>query len=116
MAQDFRNALVADVATITYTGSNSADATTLWTGGNYDAIIGLRFANVSTSQVNISVLLVNSGDFFLIKDAPIPAGSSLELIDSGSKIVMKSGDVLKAYASAASAVDAIISAVDTISA
>jgi len=116
MAQDFRNALVANVANLTYTGSNSSSAQTLWTGGDYDAIIGLRFANVTSSQVNISVLLVNSGDFFLIKDAPIPAGASLELIDSGSKIVMKNGDVLKAYASAANAVDAVISAVDTISA
>ena len=34
----------------------------------------------------------------MIKDAPIPVGSSLELIDSGSKIVMQNTDVLKAYA------------------
>jgi len=89
----------------------------LWTGGNYDAIIGIRLANISTSQVTVDVYIRNGGtDYYLIKNAPIPAGSSLELIDSGSKIVMKSGDVMYAIASAATSVDAIVSAVDTISA
>ena len=112
MAQDFRNAFQDDLPTA-HNDTNSL----LWTGGNYDAIIGIRLANISTSQVTVDVYIRNGGtDYYLIKGAPIPAGSSLELIDSGSKIVMKSGDVMYAIASAATSVDAIVSAVDTISA
>ena len=51
----------------------------------------------------------------MIKEAPIPAGGSLELIDGGSKVVMMSGDVLKAQASLTGSVDAIVSYIDTIS-
>lgn len=112
MAQDFRNAFQDDLPT-SHHNTNGL----LWTGGDYDAVIGLRFANVSTSQVTIDVYIRNnSTDYYIIKTAPIPAGSSLELIDSGSKIVMKNGDVMYGVASAASSVDAIVSVVDTISA
>ena len=51
----------------------------------------------------------------MIKDAPLPLGGSLELIDSGSKIVIQSADVIKAYADTASAVDVLVSYVDAIS-
>ena len=112
MAQDFRNAFRADLPT-----SHHNTNALLWTGGDYDAIIGIRLANISTSQVTVDVYIRNSSvDYYLIKGAPIPAGSSLELIDSGSKIVMKNGDVMYAIASAATSIDAIVSAVDTISA
>ena len=69
-----------------------------------------------TSAVTVTVILNSSStDHFVIKDAPIPVGSSLELIDSGSKIVMQNTDVLKAYADTASAVDVLVSYVDAIS-
>lgn len=68
---------------------------------------------VQTIDNDIALSFVN--DCYLIKSAPIPAGSSLELMDSGSKIVMKDGDVLYAVASVAGAVDATVSVVDTIS-
>ena len=44
-----------------------------------------------------------------------PCSGSLELIDSGSKIVIQTGDKVKAYADTASAVDVLVSYVDTIS-
>jgi hypothetical protein len=112
MAQDFRNQFNADIPTA-YHASNSV----LWTGGDFDAVISIRLANITTSQVTVDVFIRNSSvDYYLIKNAPIPAGSSLELIDSGSKIVLKNGDVLHAICSAASSVDAVVSVVDTISA
>ena len=51
----------------------------------------------------------------LIKNAPIPQGGSLELIDGGSKVVMMNGDILKAQASRTGSIDAIVSFIDTIS-
>ena len=112
MAQDFRNAFRADLPT-SHHDTNSL----LWTGGNYDALISIRLANIVTSTVNVDVYIRRSSvDYYLIKNAPIASGGSIELIDSGSKIVMVSGDVLYAIASAATSVDAMVSAVDTISA
>ena len=72
------------------------------------------YSSTSTSSVSVSVtvsVIINSSstDHFVIKDAPIPVGSSLELIDSGSKIVMQNSDVLKAYADTASSVDVLVS-------
>ena len=111
MAQDFRRVLQDDLPT-SHNDTNSL----LWTGGDYDAIISIRLANLSTAQVNVDVYVRNSStDYYLVKNAPIPVGGSLELIDAGSKIVMANGDVLYAIASAANSVDAVTSVVDTIS-
>ena len=111
MAQDFRNQFQDDLPT-SHNDTNSL----LWTGGDFDALISIRLANISTAQVTVDVYIRNSStDYYLVKSAPIPVGGSLELIDSGSKIVIKNGDVLYAIASAANSVDAIVSAVDTIS-
>jgi hypothetical protein len=57
-----------------------------------DAIIGMRFANKGTTAVG-----------------------SLELIDGGSKVVLQSGDSVEALSDTASAVDCILSVVDSIS-
>ena len=111
MAQDFRRVLQDDLPT-SHNDTNSL----LWTGGDYDAIISIRLANISTAQVYVDVYVRNSStDYYLVKNAPIPVGGSLELIDAGSKIVMANGDVLYAIASAANSVDAVTSVVDTIS-
>ena len=79
MAQDFERTLKQD---ITLVGS----PTVLRTAANSDdAIIGVRCANTSGTAVNVSVYVKNGSDtFFIIKDAPIPTGGSLELIDGGS--------------------------------
>jgi len=65
-------------------------------------ILGLVLSNISTSQVTATVTLdKNSGDDVeLITNAPIPAGSSLELL-AGNKVVMETSDALKVSASGA---------------
>ena len=56
--------------------------------------------------------MTNSGDdVYLVRNAPVPAGSSLEVI-SGSKIIMESSDVLRARADTATALDLSISFLD----
>ena len=50
-----------------------------------------------------------------MKDAPIPAGSSLQVLDGGAKIVMVSGDALKVKSDTASSADVWVSVVDAIS-
>ena len=108
MAQDFERVLKQNVGT---------SATEIRAAANSDdAIIGMRFANKSTSAVTIDATVKNSGtSYYLIKDAPIVAGGSLELIDGGSKVVLQSGDSVEALCDTASAVDCILSVVDSIS-
>ena len=66
-------------------------------------ILGLTLANVHTSQVTASVTLVSTTDqdgsvanttAHLIKDVPIPVGSTVEIMQ-GNKIVLNADDRVK---------------------
>ena len=75
-------------------------------------ILGLILGNTTSSQVTATVSLASStsnraGDnnesnqtVELITDAPIPAGSSLELL-GGNKVVMEDNDALRVTATGA---------------
>ena len=78
-------------------------------------IIGLMLCNVHTSQVTASVKLESdtsdtetNADVLLVKDIPIPVGSTVELL-SGNKVVMQTTDVLKIDCSVAAKIDAALS-------
>ena len=110
MAQDFERNFASSIS------NNSGSPTTLVTSNSDDAIVSIRLVNKHSAAITGSVIISSGGtDFFVIKDAPIPVGGSLELIDSGSKIVIQNADVLKAYANTASACDVLVSFVDAIS-
>ena len=107
MAQDFERNIANGVGT---------GATTLRTADSDDAIVGIMVANVTSSQITVEVYItVSSVDHHLIKDAPIPAGSALQILDGGAKVVMQSGDVLKIKSNTASIADVWVSVVDAIS-
>tara|TARA_Y100000592_G_scaffold72422_1_gene112655 strand:- start:177 stop:515 length:339 start_codon:yes stop_codon:yes gene_type:complete len=112
MAQDFERTLSRNIS------NNAGSPTELRAASNSDdAIIGIRCVNTAGTSVNITVYVKNGGNnTHIIKNAPIPTGGSLELIDGGSKVVLQSGDSVEAVASAASSIDIITSVVDTISA
>jgi hypothetical protein len=107
MAQDFTRYKAR------LTGTSAA---TLFTANSNDTIVGISVANVTASAVNASVY-INDGtnDFYLIKDAPIPSGSALQVLDGGAKVVVQSGDILKVVSNTASSLDTWISTVDSIS-
>ena len=107
MAQDFTRYKAR------LTGTSAA---TLFTANSNDTIVGISVANVTGSAVNASVF-INDGtnDFYLIKDAPIPSGSALQVLDGGAKVVVQSGDILKVVSDTASSLDTWISTVDAIS-
>tara|TARA_B100000963_G_scaffold353582_1_gene368524 strand:- start:6751 stop:7110 length:360 start_codon:yes stop_codon:yes gene_type:complete len=81
-------------------------------------ILGMVLANVHTAQVTASVKLVSdtSGGgrtvtnttTFLLKDAPIPVGSSLEIL-SGSKVVLETTDRIQIDCSVADKVSVTMS-------
>ena len=52
---------------------------------------------------------------YLIKDAPIPSGSALQLLDGGAKLVAQNGDRLFFQSSTLTSLDVWVSRVDAIS-
>lgn len=107
MAQNFRRYTSNDVGT---------SAATLFTANSYDTVVGISVANITASAINVSVYINDSAnDIYLVKNAPIPAGSSLQVLDGGAKFVVQSGDALKVVSDTASSADVWVSAVDDIS-
>ena len=107
MAQDFRNVVAS---------AQGTTAAAILTGGNYDAVIGIRCTNILTTAIKVDVYIVrSSANYYLAKNASIPPGGSLELIQGGSKIVLVSGDVLWHDCDTASGLNMWVSYIDTIS-
>jgi hypothetical protein len=110
MAQNFRRYVSNNVGT-TATAIPSAGAF-----DSYDTIVGISVSNVAATSVIASVY-INDGtnDIYLVKDAPIPVGSALQVLDGGAKFVVQSGDRLYVESDTASSLDVWVSAVDAIS-
>jgi hypothetical protein len=107
MAQDFTRSIARNIGT---------SASTLRTADSNDSVIGIRLANVVATQILVDVYVTSGGnDYYLIKQVPIPAGSSLELLDGGAKFVLASGDALKVVSDTATSCDAWVSIIDTVS-
>ena len=107
MAQNFRRYTSNDVGT---------SAATLFTANSYDTVVGISVANITTSAVVASVYINDgSNDIYLVKNAPIPAGSSLQVLDGGAKFVVQASDALKVVSDTASSLDVWVSTVDAIS-
>ena len=117
MANDFKRFCVPDVGT-----SN----TTLYAVPNNSGaavesiVIGITMANKTTSGITGSIFIDNedgSNDVFIVKDATIPAGSSLEVM-AGNKLVLQNdgtnADNLEGIASAANSLDITVSVLEDV--
>tara|TARA_R100000353_G_scaffold44049_1_gene35380 strand:- start:1505 stop:1855 length:351 start_codon:yes stop_codon:yes gene_type:complete len=78
-------------------------------------VLGLVLCNIHTAQVTVDVQLVSDTSdtetnetVFLVKDAPVPVGSSLELL-GGNKVILQTTDVIKIDCSVAGKIDATLS-------
>ena len=80
-------------------------------------ILGMLIANVHTSQVTATVKLTSTTTqtsqtqnttTHLVKDVPIPVGSTFELLQ-GNKIVANAGDIIKVACSVADKVSVTMS-------
>ena len=121
MANDFKRFTIADVNTST--GASASAVYTVPSTGSVameSIVIGITLANKSASGVTASVFLDNfsgSNDVFIVKDASIPAGSSLEVM-AGNKLVVQgngtTNDVVRVSASASSSVDATVSVLEDV--
>ena len=83
-------------------------------------VIGITMCNKSSAGITASVFLDNedgSNDVYIVKDASIPAGSSLEIMSGNKLVLMNDGsnaDNLEAIASAASALDVTVSVLEDV--
>ena len=122
MANDFKRFAKPSVGTST---GASADAVyTVPAGSGSSAlesiVIGITLANKTSTGVTASVFLDNedgSNDVFIVKDATIPAGSSLEAM-SGNKIVVQNdgsnADVVRVSCNTGSSLDALITVLEDV--
>ena len=107
MAQNFRRYTYNTVGT---------GAQAIYTADSYDTIVGISLSNVLSTAITVSCYIYDgSNNIYLVKDAPIPTGGSLQVLDGGAKFVVQALDVLYVQSSDASSCDVWVSAVDSIS-
>jgi hypothetical protein len=80
------------------------------TSGYRTIVIGCSLSNRLTNSVTASVSVYDSGNdqYYLVKDAPIPAGGALEVM-AGNKLVLNQDEEIRVIASESNAVDVLLS-------
>ena len=118
MANDFKRICTPNVGTslaAIYTvpaGSSSSALETI--------VIGITMANKTTSGIFADLYIDNedgSNDVYIVKNASIPAGASLEVMSGNKLVLMNDGsnaDNLEASASTTSAVDVTVSVLEDV--
>ena len=100
MANTFLNYTSASVGT--------SPVTTYTVGASTTAVvIGLNISNVTASQIAVDVQVAG---VYLVKGVPIPAGSSLSVLDG--KIILEAADTAVVTSNTAASVDVIISVLE----
>lgn len=108
MANTFKNVTKSDLVTDAISNSTT---NVLSVAGNATVILlSSLLSNKTGASVTVDVYLVTStgDDIYMVRNAPVPAGSTLELI-SNSKIILESSDVIRARCNTSTAIDMIIS-------
>ena len=103
---DTKSSVVRDAVSSTNTNIVTAG------GSSTLVLLSILISNKTGASAQADVFLVTGNDdTYLLRNAPVPAGSSLEVI-SGSKIIMEANDKLRIRAGTASAIDATVSYLD----
>lgn len=100
MANTFKNYTSASVGTSATTVYTVAASTTAVT-------IGLNVANTTAAQIKVDVQCAGA---YVVKGAPIPAGSGLSVLDG--KIILETTDTVVVTSDTASSADVILSVLE----
>ena len=95
MVNDFKNAQAVGVTSVTTIYTAPAAKTSI--------LLELDIANTSTNVVEASVEIFDtsaSTDAFLVKNAPVPAGGTLQVV-AGQKVILEATDIVKVTATGA---------------
>jgi hypothetical protein len=122
MANDFKRFAVTNVNTSTGASATSVYSVPAGAGSSAleSIVIGITISNTTTTGITASVFLDNnagSNDVHIVKNATIPAGSSLEVM-AGNKLVLQNtgsaADVLRVSAGTSSACDVVVSVLEDV--
>lgn len=108
MASTFKNNTKSSLVTAVITDPT---ATVVTAGASATLVILSALASNKTgTSADVDLYLDKStgDDVYLIRNAPVPAGSSLEII-SGNKVILGAGDKLQARCGTATAIDLTVS-------
>ena len=118
MANDFKRICTPSV------GTSLAAIYTVPAGAGSSAlesiVIGITLANKTTTGITGSIFIDNedgSNDVYIVKDATIPPGASLEVMSGNKLVLMNDGsnaDVLKASCSVANSLDCTVSILEDV--
>jgi hypothetical protein len=100
MANTFKNYTSASVGTSPVTTYTVPSATT-------SVMIGCNLSNTSAAQITVDV---QAAGIYIVKGAPIPAGSALSVLDG--KIILETTDTVVVTSSAATSADVIVSVLE----
>jgi len=100
MANTFKNYTSASVGTSPVTTYTVPSATT-------SVLIGCNLSNTSAAQITVDV---QAAGIYIVKGAPIPAGSALSVLDG--KIILETTDTVVVTSSAATSADVIVSVLE----
>jgi len=114
MAQNFRRYAMKGIGTSAVAMSANFNS--------YDTVVGINLANRAATAIQASVYILINGAtdnetnrYYLIKNAPIPRGGALQVLDGGAKFVVQALDRMWILSDTASSIDSWVSAVDDIS-
>ena len=107
MATLFKNAVIKEVGTKAVEVLET-DASTRAT------VIGLSLTNLTTSFVYVSVLLQDDTSVtgYYLKDALLPANTSLRVVATGEKLIVAPSNKLSVQSSVDDSVDVVLSHVE----
>ena len=84
------------------------------TTSNKQILVGCLVANTGTSAILIDVILNDgSNDFYIVKEAPIPVGGSLELV-SGKYVIPNGGKIVAKSDNSSGNADVIVSTLEDV--
>ena len=98
--------------TDTAVGTSEATVYTV-ASGTVAVVIGLNVSNITGNQINVDLRVdkASRDDVYLVKNIPIPNGTSFEF-NAGNKFVLQTGDAIKIVSDTASSVDVLISVLE----
>ena len=120
MANDFKRYTKTNVTTST--GTSASTVYTVPSAGSVameTVVIGIYLSNTGSSVVTASVFLdaYTGDDIYVVKNATVPAGATLEVISGGKLVVQGDGvtnDVIKVSCGTASSLDATVSVLEDV--
>jgi len=92
------------------TGTGAVTVRTV-ASGTQTVAVGINLANILTTQITASAYITRgSTDYYIVKNAPIPAQGALSVLDG--KIILEAADAVKVICNTASGLDTMLSVLE----